>query len=450
MEVKLQALLDAVENSKDRVLAAERHMWNNPESGFKEWKTHAFLKQQFEELGYQVTEAGNIPGFYVDIDSGRPGPKLAIFGEMDALVIPSHPECDKETGAVHACGHHAQCAALLGIAAALKTPGAMDGLSGSVRLIAVPAEEGIELEFRQSLREQGIIQYMDGKVEVMRRGFLDGVDLATMVHTAGGKGVTCKRGSNGCIVKTATFIGKSSHAASASNGINALYAASLAMQAANSLRETFKESETIRFHPIITNGGTAVNAIPDRVSVESYLRGATLEAIERENKKVNRAFAGAAAAMGCKLILQDNHGSAPQYFSPKFKQAAKDVCMSMFPPEEVYFTEDWGVGCTDMGDVSCIMPMIQTTMYGAEGAGHGVTYRIKDPYAACVVSAKYQVKLIVHLLRNDAEVAKEIVNEEPERYMTAQEYLRKVDQINFESETVTYNEDGTVALHFVK
>ena len=450
MEQKVQVLWDAIEVEKDRILAAERHMWNNPESGFKEWKTHAFLKQQFEELGYQVTEAGNIPGFYVDIDSGRPGPKLAIFGEMDALVIPSHPECDPQTGAVHACGHHAQCAALLGIAAALKDKNAMDGMSGSVRLIAVPAEEGIELEFRQSLRDQGIIRYMDGKVEVMRRGFLDGVDLATMVHTAGGKGVTCKRGSNGCIVKTATFIGKSSHAASASNGINALYAANLAMQAANSLRETFKESDTIRFHPIITNGGTAVNAIPDRVSVESYLRGATLEAIERENKKVNRAFAAAAAAMGCKLILQDNHGSAPQYFSPAFRQAAKDVSLSMFPEEEVQFIDAWGVGCTDMGDVSCIMPMIQTTMYGAEGAGHGVTYRIKDPYAACVISAKYQVKLIAHVLWNDAEVAKEIVNEEPERYMTAQEYLRKVDQINFEGETVTYNEDGTVALHFVK
>ena len=450
MEAKLQALLDAVENSKDRVLAAERQMWNNPEPGFKEWKTHAFLKQQFEELGYQVTEAGNIPGMYVEADSGRPGPKLAIFGEMDSLIIPTHPECDPETGAVHACGHHAQCAALLGIAAALKAPGAMDGLSGSVRLIAVPAEEGIELEFRQGLREQGIIRYMGGKVEFMSRGMLDGVDLATMVHTAGHKGVVCKGGSNGCIVKTATFLGKSSHAASASGGINALYAANLAMQAANSLRETFKDSETVRFHPIITNGGTAVNAIPDTVTVESYLRGATLECIERENKKINRAFAGAAAAMGCKLILKDSHGDAPQYFSPLFKQAAKEAALEMYPPEEVNFSDAWGVGCTDMGDISCIMPMIQTSIYGAEGAGHGTTYRIKDPYAACVVSAKYQVRLLVRLLRDDAAVAKQIVAEEPERYMTVPEYLAKVDSINFDGQTVTYNEDGTVALHFVK
>lgn len=450
MEQKVQALWDAVEGEKERILAAERQMWNNPEPGFKEWKTHAFLKQQFEELGYQVTEAGNIPGFYVDIDSGRPGPKLAIFGEMDSLVIPSHPECDPETGAVHACGHHAQCAALLGIAAALKEPGAMDGLSGSVRLIAVPAEEGIELEFRQSLREQGIIRYLGGKLEFMSRGFLDDVDLATMVHTAGGKGINCIGGSNGCVVKTATFLGKSSHAASASRGINALYAANLAMQAANALRETFQESDTIRFHPIITNGGTVVNAIPDTVSVESYLRGGTLEAIERENKKVNRAFAGAAAAMGCKLVLKDLHGYAPQYFSPIFKQAAKDVALTMFPPEEVKFTDVRGVGCTDMGDVSCIMPIVQTSIQGAEGAGHGITYRIKDPYSACVISAKYQVRLLVHLLREDAAVAKRIVNEEPERYMTVAEYLAKVDQTEFEGQTVTYNEDETVTLQFSK
>ncbi len=446
MEVKKQALLDAVERNKERILAAERHIWNNPEPGFREWKTHAFLKEQFEDLGYQVTEAGNIPGFYVDVDTGRPGPKLAIFAEMDSLIIPSHPECDPQTGAVHACGHHAQCAALLGIAAALKADGATDGLCGSVRLIAVPAEEGIELEYRQSLREQGIIRYLGGKLEFMSRGFLDDVDLATMVHTAGGKGINCIGGSNGCVVKTATFLGKSSHAASASNGINALYAANLAMQAANSLRETFKDNETIRFHPIITNGGTVVNAIPDTVSVESYLRGGTMEAIDRENKKVNRAFAGAAAAMGCKLVLKDIHGYAPQYFSPTFKQAAKDVALTMFPGEDVNFTDVRGVGCTDMGDVSCIMPIIQTSICGAEGAGHGITYRIKDPYSACVVSAKYQVNLLVHLLRDGAAVAKQIVNEEPERYMTAAEYLKKVDRTNFEAEAVIYNEDGTVTI----
>lgn len=448
MEQKIKELFEEIESSKDMVLAAERYMWQNPESGFREWKTHAFLKQKVEELGYQVAEAGNIPGFYIEADSGRPGPKLAIFAEMDALIIPSHPECDRQTGAVHACGHHAQCAAMLGIAAALKSPDAMEGLSGSVRLIFVPAEEGIELEYRRGLKEKGIIRYYSGKLEFMRRGMLDDVDLAMMVHTSGGNGISCIRGSNGCIVKEAIFQGKSAHAAAASRGVNALYAANLAMQAANSLRETFREAETIRFHPIITEGGTAVNAIPERVRVESYLRGATLEAISRENAKVNRAFAGAAAAMGCRLQLKDVHGYAPQQFSKLFKQTAKKVALKLMPPENVEFGERWGVGCSDMGDVSCIMPVLQPNVCGAEGAGHSAAYRIKDPYNACILSGKFQVGVIANLLTNGAAVAKQILEEAPEKYLPLGDYLQKVDQLNFDDEAVSFEEDGSVTLRF--
>ena len=74
MNANLDILFQAVEAQKDMVLSAERHIWNNPESGYREWKTHAYMKEKFEELGYTVTEAGNIPGFYADIDTGRPGP----------------------------------------------------------------------------------------------------------------------------------------------------------------------------------------------------------------------------------------------------------------------------------------------------------------------------------------------------------------------------------------
>ena len=130
MDSITQLLFNAVEEVKDMILSAERHIWKNPESGYREWKTHAYMKNKFLGLGYCVNEAGNIPGFYTDIDTGRPGPKLAIFAEMDSLIVPTHPESDPETGAVHACGHHCQCAAMLGIAAALKMPDVLKDLSG--------------------------------------------------------------------------------------------------------------------------------------------------------------------------------------------------------------------------------------------------------------------------------------------------------------------------------
>ena len=111
------------------------------------------------------------------MDTGRAGPRIAVFGELDALIIPAHPECDPKTGAVHACGHHCQSAALLGVAA-LQAPGVLDGLSGSIRRIAVPAKESEELDFRKQLKQQGVTHHLTGKPEFMTRGALDGVDIA--------------------------------------------------------------------------------------------------------------------------------------------------------------------------------------------------------------------------------------------------------------------------------
>ena len=449
MKKSLDAVLQGVEAYQDTILAAERHIWKNPESGYKEWKTHAYLKEKFEELGYTVTEAGNIPGFWTDVDTGRPGPKVAVFGEMDSLIVPTHPECDPETGAVHACGHHCQCAALLGVAAALKAPGALDALSGSIRLIAVPAEELIELGFRRQLKEKGIIRYFGGKQEFMARGVLDDVSMAFMFHTTGRPVLACSAGGNGCVIKEATFMGKSSHAGgSPHNGINALYAANCGMQAANCIRETFPDADHIRFHPIITQGGAAVNAIPDRVVTESYLRASSMEAMARENLKVNRAFAGAAAAMGAQVHLWDHHGYAPLIQEPHMKALLQEVGIEIMGEEQVSFGNGWGGGSTDMGDVSCVMPAIHPSIGGAAGVFHGKDFSIADPVMACVTGAKVQAAFLIRLLAEDAAEAKRILAEGRQDYPTIAEYLAQIDALCIDKQAVVYDEERGAQLTF--
>ena len=154
-----------VDKHREEILAAEDYIWRHPETGFREWKTTAYMQDVFEKAGYTLVKAGDIPGFYTDIETGRPGPKLLIMAELDALSAPNHVQA--VDGCAHACGHHAQCAAMAGIALALKEPGALDGLSGSVRLMCVPAEELIELDFRDGLRRAGVIHYLGGKTEFM-------------------------------------------------------------------------------------------------------------------------------------------------------------------------------------------------------------------------------------------------------------------------------------------
>ena len=203
-------LIAMVEKYEKLIYDTADYIWAHPETGFREWNTSAYMEKHFEELGYTLTKAGNIPGFYADLDTGKPGPKIAILGELDSLIVANHPCCDPETHYVHACGHHAQCAVLLGTAAALKEPGALDGLCGSIRFISVPAEELIELGFREGLRKQGIIKYFGGKVEFIHRGYFDGVDMAMMIHSgklAEGKALSISDGCNGCVTKNITFKG---------------------------------------------------------------------------------------------------------------------------------------------------------------------------------------------------------------------------------------------------
>ena len=133
-------ILKNVDKHRELIAEAERYIWAHPETGFKEFETTEYLRKTFESLGYKVTLGEDITGFYTVVDTGREGPEVLMLAELDSVVCHAHKDSNKETGAVHACGHHAQCAALVGIAAALKEEGALDSLCGRIRLCAVPAE----------------------------------------------------------------------------------------------------------------------------------------------------------------------------------------------------------------------------------------------------------------------------------------------------------------------
>ncbi len=438
-------LFETVEAYKDTILAAERYIWEHPEVGYREWNTHAFMKEHFVSLGYEVHEAGDIPGFYADIDTGREGPKLGIFAEMDALLIPDHPECDKETGAVHACAHHCQCAAMLGLAGALKSEGALDGLSGSIRLFVVPAEEGIELSYRLDLIKQGTLHFIGGKQEFLYRGYLDDVDIGMMVHT-GSTGLAMEVGGNGFICKKQTFIGKASHGAAPSQGLNALYAATNALGTANAVRERFSGDNKFRFHPIITKGGEAVNVIPAEVTVESFVRGGTMAQIEKANEAINRAFAGSAAAMGCRLVIEDQIGAAPRIEDKNLRDAFCEVGKMLFKEEEIRNDRPWSAGCTDMGDISAVMPSVIAYVGCSSIPGHTNRFLVEDPYTACVTNAKLQAGWVHYLLKEDAAFAKKVIAEANVPYASVADYLADAEKLSFKGDAVTYNEDGSITI----
>lgn len=435
-------LINAVEKHTDLILAAQDYIWANPETGYREWKTNDYMAEKFRELGYELTMAEDIPGFYTVIDTGREGPEVLVLGELDSLICFDHPDSDKTTGAVHCCGHSAQCAALLGIAAALKEDGALDGLSGKIRLCAVPAEELIEIEYRQSLIDKGIIKYFGGKGEFLHRGYFDGVDLAFMVHTTSGSTFRTIKGGVGCLSKRVIYKGVSSHAGGSPwNGVNALYAATQGLSAINAIRETFKESDVVRVHPIITKGGNVVNAIPDNVTIESFVRGSTFKGIDEANQKVNRALVGAALSLGANVEIVDKAGYSPIYNSRGMIDMAIDAA-GLLPDISFEATEKFSSGSTDMGDLCCVMPIIHPYAPGAIGNSHGSDYYIADPMLACVGSAKWQVCMLYTLLKDDAKRAKQIVEEFEPMFKTKEEFFGYIDSLGCSGDRITYKDGG--------
>ena len=436
MLIKISA---AAEKHKQLILDAERYIWKNPETGYKEFKTSKYLAEKFEFLGYKLTYAEGITGFFTVIDTGRPGPEVLVMGEMDSVICPAHPESDKETGAVHACGHNAQSAALLGIAAILSEEGMLDSLCGRIRLCAVPAEELLEIEYRKQLRAEGKIKYLGGKSEFLSRGYFDGVDMAFMVHTARGFAVGADH--VGCIAKSVIYKGKASHAGgNPSGGINALYAASCGLQAANSLRETFRETDLIRFHPIITRGGDMVNAIPETVQIESYVRGKSFDAITRENRKINRALIGAALSIGANIEIIDMPGYSPLINNVEMKAVVREAAKLVDPSLDLPVDIPWSTGSTDMGDLCGIMPVIHPYAAGAQGTSHGNDYYIVDPVSACVKNAKWQVIMLKLLLENGAERAKKIIANFKPQFASAKDFLDFQDSLNDEGDRITYSD----------
>lgn len=438
----MKDLVQTVEKNRNLILDAAKYIWEHPETGYKEFKTSKYMEDAFVRLGYDIVRAEGITGFYTCIDTGRPGPELLILGEMDSIICPKHKDADPETGAVHACGHHAQCAALIGVAAALKEPGVLEKFSGKIRLCAVPAEELLEIEYRSQLKKEGKITYFGGKSEFLSRGYFDGVDLAFMVHASSSFFV--RQGSVGCIAKNIIYKGVSAHAgATPWSGRNALYAANCGLNAINAIRETFKEPDCIRVHPIITHGGDMVNAIPETVQLESYVRGSSFNAICAANKKVNQALTGAALSIDTNIEIIDIPGYAPLCNDANMVALSKEAAALAIPEYSYSVLDSIGTGSTDMGDLSCIMPVVHPYTGGAKGVSHGSDYVIVDPEAAYIANVKLQLGMILLLLGNGAKRAQSILTSFTPQFASKEDYLHYVDSLNASGDRITYGNDGT-------
>ena len=407
-----RAVCEAIDRQSEKIVAVGDTIRKNPELGFKEFKTSRLVEDTMREIGLQPKGGLAITGVRGEARGKKDGPTFALLGELDALVVAGHPVADPQTGAAHACGHNAQVASMLGAAMGLVGAKAFEHLAGRVVFFAVPAEEYGDVAWRVEQARAGKLEFLGGKPELLRLGHFDDVDMAMMIHLTPQreyKKAGLAASNNGCIVKTVRYMGRASHAGGAPHmGINALYAAHIGLAAINAIRETFKDEDSIRVHPIITHGGSQVNVIPADVRIETYVRGKSVEAILDANVRVDRALKAGALALGAQVEIETlpgylplfNHDGMGKYFvaNASARLGAENVTQMGHRS-----------GSTDMGDISHVMPTLHPYIAGSSGSGHGADYTITDPKLAYIENAKQLALMAVDMLWDDAQSAKEII-----------------------------------------
>lgn len=405
-----QRILRLIDVHKDQIIAFAEDIAAHPEPGYEEFCTAGKTAEVLKNLGYKVTEHLARTGVK-GTKSIKEGPSLTVIGELDAIGCHSHPNANPVTGVAHACGHHAQMAAMIGCAIAMADPDVQKCLAGTVNFLAVPAEEYIDADKRTRLKKEGI-EFCCGKSEMIRTGVFDDTDIALTTHVhmvpVEEDFYLGNPACNGYSAERVTVRGKAAHGAiDPWNGVNALSITTSAIQMMGLMRETFREEDHVRLHNVIRKAGDVINSVPDEAIVETKVRAASLDKICEITDMVNRAYAGSAYAFGGKIEMEKLQGYMPiipRAADNTLIEAADDLGLNYRTVQK----GDFNNACTDVGDLSHFVPVVNFTFKGFEGKLHGADFKITDPEKAYILPAKLLALTVYKLLKNGGQEAKKI------------------------------------------
>lgn len=447
MDKTEEKIIRIIEEHRDEIICFGNDIYDHAELGYKEFRTSGKFAEFMEKLGLSVEKDLAITGVKGILNADkRDNFSLALIGELDALRIPQHAHANPETQAAHCCGHHTQLTGVIGAALALSDKDVADTLDGQTVFFAVPAEEYGEVEFKNRLREEGKIKYGGGKCELIRIGAFEGIDAAVAHHTSEKRGVsyggsgTGSDTCNGFVSKVIRYKGKAAHAAgSPEKGINALNAATLGLQALAMNRETFRDEDCVRVHPIMTKGGDLVNVVPDEVVIETLVRAKTLDAVEEAAMKTDRAFMAGAVAVGAGIRIETMPGYLPS-IKQNVPQTVRDILKEVASENEINtIAEDSHVaGSTDVGDLQHLMPVIAFQTGGISGGLHQTDFEMVDEDEAYIKTAKIFALSAYKLLKNGAAEAKKLKEAYTPRFKNREEYTAFMDKYDRVEENDIY------------
>lgn len=322
-------ITENVELNQYLYLTTSHEIHARPEISNEEFFASARLINILEDEGFEVEKAvaGHETSFVARKRSEKPGPSIAFLAEYDALP-----------GIGHACGHN--IIGTTSVAAAIALSKVLDETGGEAVVFGTPAEEG---------GPNG-----SAKGSFVKHGLVEGIDAALMLHPSGQTRLT----STSLAVDPLDFefIGKPAHAAASPHeGINALDAVIQLFNGINALRQQL--TDDVRIHGIITHGGDAPNIIPEYAKARFFLRAATRSRLNDVTQRVKAVAEGAALATGAKLnVIAFQNKVDNLLLNDRYNEVFKNVIQDL--GENVAANEREGIGSTDAGNISQVVPTI--------------------------------------------------------------------------------------------
>lgn len=332
LKEKIKSLAKAY---KEEVIATRRHLHANPELSYVEYKTAAFVKERLENLGITQIEQKATTGWSALIEGKNPSKKVvALRADMDALpIIEANdvPYKSQNPGVMHACGHDAHTASLLGAAKILNE--LKDQFEGTIKLIFQPGEEvapgGASFMIKDGVlenpRPQGIIgQHVMPFIPVGKVGFRQGLYMASADELY----ITVK--------------GKGGHGAMPETLIDPVLIAShmiVALQQVVSRAASPKIPSVLSFGRVEALGAT--NVIPNEVKIQGTFRTLNEEWRARAHQKMLQIAHGIVEGMGGELDFEIRKGYPFLQNDPEMTARATEAAKAYLGEDNVLDLDIW-------------------------------------------------------------------------------------------------------------
>jgi amidohydrolase len=373
------------------LLALSARIHANPELRFEEHKASGWIADFLSERGHPVERgvAGMSTAVRSSSSRAHRRPCAAILAEYDALP-----------GVGHACGHNLIAAAGTGAFVAAAT--VADAVGGEVVLLGTPAEEG-----------------GGGKIEMIKAGVFERVDAAMMFHPFDRD--LLMHPTLASLWLVLVFRGTPSHAAAAPHaGASALTACLDTFRLIDGQRVHFRDG--VRVHGFVTDGGQAVNIIPELAACEFSVRAPDGKELERVRGIVERCAKAAAMASDVAVDVQVRQGYRDMVTNAVLARRF-GAHLEGLGRRPVDLDPRVGMGSTDMGDVSHVVPAIHPWLAIVdEGAALCHEHRFGEAAATdragrtAIVAAKALARTAIEFLADDelrAAVSAEWQRREP-------------------------------------